>query len=176
MSAEARSQVISAPHSRLWLREATPEDAPLLLAIVQAAFEEYRGRLTPPSGAHSETEEKLALTLGRERAVLAGLNDTVVGCVFYHLTATETYLHRLAVLPAWRQTGIGRALVAYVETQARTDGSPRVRLGVRLQLPENQAFYAKLGYTVHSHGSHPGFTTPTFVTMEKELTGPPDPG
>ena len=39
------------------LREATTADLPTLLVLVHKAFEEYRGRLDPPSGAHDETLE-----------------------------------------------------------------------------------------------------------------------
>lgn len=72
-----------------------------------------------------------------------------------------------------RGFGLGRALVASVEAHARAAGSSRVRLCVRLQLPANQAFYAGLGYTVASYGTHPGFSAPTFVNMVKDLTAPP---
>jgi len=41
------------------LREATEADAGTLLALVRAAFEEFRGRLDPPSGAHAETLESV---------------------------------------------------------------------------------------------------------------------
>ena len=37
------------------LRQAQADDAPLLLATLHAAFDEYRGRLDPPSGVHAET-------------------------------------------------------------------------------------------------------------------------
>jgi GrpB-like predicted nucleotidyltransferase (UPF0157 family) len=48
-----------------------------------------------------------------------------------------------------------------------------VRLGVRLQLPANQAFYRNLGYAVTSHHSHPGYTYPTYVSMTKDVSEPP---
>jgi GrpB-like predicted nucleotidyltransferase (UPF0157 family) len=48
-----------------------------------------------------------------------------------------------------------------------------VRLGVRLQLPANQAFYRGLGYSVTSHHSHPGYTYPTYVSMTKDVSEPP---
>ncbi len=41
------------------LREATPDDADALAALVREAFEEYRDRLRPPSGAHNETGDGL---------------------------------------------------------------------------------------------------------------------
>ena len=49
----------------------------------------------------------------------------------------------------------------------------RVRLGVRLQLPTNQVFYRSLGYFVTSHHSHPGYSYPTYVSMTKDVSEPP---
>jgi GrpB-like predicted nucleotidyltransferase (UPF0157 family) len=76
-------------------------------------------------------------------------------------------------VPPQRRKAIGHALVTYVETQARRHGSPRVRLGVRLQLPTNQVFYRNLGYSVTSHHSHPGYSYPTYVSMTKDVSEPP---
>ncbi len=39
------------------LREAITEDVPALVAVIHAGFEEYRGRLDPPSGAHGDAGE-----------------------------------------------------------------------------------------------------------------------
>src|SRR4051812_5376953 len=53
------------------LREATEADAGTLAALVREAFEEYRGRLDPPSGAHAETPQAVRDRLHSARAVLA---------------------------------------------------------------------------------------------------------
>ncbi|WP_426731825.1 hypothetical protein [Myxococcus faecalis] len=37
-------------------REATSDDAALLARLLRESFEEYRGRLEPPSSAHGKTE------------------------------------------------------------------------------------------------------------------------
>lgn len=160
-------------HDGLWFRIAAAEDAPELTRIVHGAFEEYRDRLDPPSGAHNESSDKIRSLLRTEQAVIAGHGAAAVGCVFYHLRPDEVYLHRLAVLPAARRCGFGRALMSYVETSARLAGCTRVRLGVRLQLPANQAFYARLGYRVLSYEAHAGYDHPTFVYMVKDIADPP---
>lgn len=157
---------------RLWFHKATPHDAATLLRLIQTAFGEYQGRLDPPSGAHAETERSIVNLLEREHAVLAGVSTEALGCVFYHHAPDETYLHRLAVLPAARRMSLGRALMNYVEARARDAGVARVRLGVRLQLPENQAYYARMGYTVLRYGTHTGYTQPTFVHMVKDVSEP----
>lgn len=158
---------------RFWIREATEEDAGTAAAIIQAAYVEFQGKLDPPSGAHAESEQSVRRLFESERCALAGWGATAAGCVFFRTGDSDTYLHRLAVAPAFRQSGIGRALVTFVEMQARLARSGRVRLGVRLQLPQNQAFYRNLGYAVTSHHSHPGYTYPTYVSMTKDVSEPP---
>ncbi len=153
----------------LVLREASPADADILTWLVQSAFEEYRGRLEPPSGAHQDTAEALGNKLATASAVIAEADGQPVGCVFYQHFPTHTYLGRLAVLPEQRGNGIGTALIDSVEAQAREAGRERVPLGTRLVLTENRAYYARRGYREAELGTHPGCTEPTFIWMEKPL-------
>lgn len=161
------------PPGRFWLREAVAADAAGVAAIIQAAYAEFQDKLDPPSGAHNETEESIAALFASERCALAGWGDQAAGCVFFRINERDTYLHRLAVAPAYRRHAVGRALVTYVEEQARKGNSGRVRLGVRLQLAANQVYYRNLGYAVTSHHSHPGYSYPTYVSMTKDISEPP---
>jgi predicted N-acetyltransferase YhbS len=151
------------------LREATAADIPTLVAVVHAAFGEYRDRLEPPSGAHNETPESMQQALHTGWAVLACIHNTVVGCVLFHQESNHLYLGRLSVLPPFRRHGVGRALTEYVEQRARTLGIPCVQLGVRTRLPHLQAYYERLGYRIVRYEAHPGYTVPTSVVMEKWL-------
>ncbi len=152
------------------LREAKEEDVPALMAVIHAAFEEYRGRLDPPSGAHTETLETLRQKMHTSRAALAMINQEIIGCVFYQPTSDHVYLGRLAVLPPYRRQRVGRKLIAWVETQTRSLGHTRVRLGVRIALSDNQAYFEHLGYRVLNYGSHVGYIEPTYVNLEKDIS------
>ena len=44
----------------LVLRAGTPADAPAIAATIAAAFEQYRGKLVPESGAFAETADNIA--------------------------------------------------------------------------------------------------------------------
>jgi ribosomal protein S18 acetylase RimI-like enzyme len=156
------------------LREATAADIPTLVAVVQAAFEEYRGRLDPPSGAHRETGETIGHFLTVGWVVLAVMHGEVAGCVFYQRQDDHLYLGRLSVLPPYRRYGIGQALTEYVERRAQALHVPCVQLGVRLALPHLQAYYARQGYRVVRYETHAGYTAPTSVVMEKHV-GPQQP-
>ena len=85
--------------SDIVLREATDADLPPLVVVLKEAFEEYRDQLDPPSGAHTESVDKLRNVLRSARAVLAEIEGEIVGCVFYAPTGDHVDLFRLAVLP-----------------------------------------------------------------------------
>ena len=78
-------------------------------------------------------------------------------------------LGRLAVLPAFRRRGLAVRLVAAVESLAAGNGRRQVRLGVRLALPENRAFFEQLGYRQTGLDSHAGSTVPTFAWPAKPV-------
>lgn len=151
------------------LREASSADLPTLVALVHAAFAEYHGRLDPPSGAETETEDTLRRALERGAAALACRDDEAIGCVFYHREGGALYFGRLSVVPACRGQRVGEALTTYVEQQARAMGLARVRLGTRLALPHLQTYYERLGYRVVSREKHPGYAVPTYAVMEKKM-------
>jgi ribosomal protein S18 acetylase RimI-like enzyme len=151
------------------VRAATAADVPTLLALVHAAFEQYRGRLDPPSGAHGETEATLREALSGGAALLACAGGEPTGCVFYHRDREHVYLGRLSVLPAFRGRAVGQALTDEVERRARALGVPRVQLGVRMALPWLRAYYERCGYRVVREETHAGYRAPTYVVMEKDL-------
>lgn len=153
----------------LTLRDALPDEAPLVTHLILTAFEAFRGQLNPPSGAHNETPEKVGAKMAQGGALLAVVDGEVAGCVLYYPQDEQMYLGRLSVLPAYRQHGVGHALVAAVEHKAHLAGYNCVSLSVRVALPQNRAFFERLGYRWCSDEYHPGFTQPTFVKMEKQL-------
>jgi predicted N-acetyltransferase YhbS len=151
------------------IRQAEENEAPLLLTILHAAFKEYRGRLDPPSGVHAETMASVQTKLKTARAAIGLVGNEAAGCVFYEQKEDHLYLGRLSVLPRFRKAGVGRALIEYVEMQAVNLNVSRVRLGVRIALPQLKTYYERLGYRIISHETHPGYSQPTYVMMEKNL-------
>jgi ribosomal protein S18 acetylase RimI-like enzyme len=150
------------------IREATLADVPALLHTLVTAFSQYWGKLDPPTSSKNETEAGIARTLEGATALIAEQGNEVVGCVFYADSGEYYYLFRLAVMPAFRHQSIGKKLIQQVETVAQHANLP-LRLNCRLQIPENIAYYQKLGYQIIGQNAHPGYDTPTYVTMEKEI-------
>ena len=151
------------------IREATDADAPALVRVLHGAFAE-QATLAPPSGALSETDESVRGLMQTARVAIADVDGAVVACQFFEPKGDHLYLFRLAVLPAYRQHGIGGALIAYAEEQARAMGLRRTQFSVRLALPRQRAYYERLGYAFVEYGTHPGFSEPTSATLTKDLT------
>lgn len=154
----------------LVLRAAVRTDAARIAATIAAAFEQYRGKLIPESGAFGETAEAIAAELAKGAgAIVAERNGEMVGCVMIHEMEGDLYFGRLAVLPAARGTGLARRLIDAVEADARRRGLPGIRLGVRVVLTDNQRLFQSLGYREISREAHPGFDHPTSINMRKSL-------
>ena len=153
------------------LREAAEEDVAVLLRLLLGAFQEYEGVLDPPSGGHFETIDTVRKKLAAGSAVLATIGGEPAGFAFYERQGTCLYFSRLSVLPAFRNRGVGRALLDYVERRAMDAGAAGVRLGVRLQLPHLLARYERRGYRITKYMTHQGYSEPTYVYMEKLVAG-----
>ncbi|HLW03875.1 MAG TPA: GNAT family N-acetyltransferase [Ktedonobacterales bacterium] len=158
------------------LRAAAVEDAPTILMITRAAFEEFRNRLDPPSGALDETLEDLRASAFQpdHGAVLAFVQGQPAGVLRWSTPPERGYLYvgRVAVLPAYRRQGIASALMRWIDAHAAAVGLPAVQFGVRLQSPENIRFYEHLGYHISEYAHHAGYDLPTFVWMRKDLQAP----
>src|SRR4051812_2486692 len=104
----------------LVLRTATAIDVPVVAATIVAAFEEFRGKLVPESGALSEP----AGSIGREFAagavaIIAEQAGAIVGCVLPRPHEGDLYFGRLSVLPSARGQGLAARLIRAVEDEAR---------------------------------------------------------
>jgi len=152
------------------VRPATLDDASLLATPIAAAFEQYRGKLVPESGAFRETADSITRQLrAGAGALIAERNGQGLACVMTEMQEGDLYFGRLSVLPQARGLGLARRLIAAVEADARRRGLPGVRLGVRVVLTDNQRLFSSLGYVETSRESHPGFDYPTSINMRKAL-------
>ncbi len=158
---------------RVTIRAASIEDAPIILEITRAAFEQFRGRLDPPSGVFHETLDTLLESTFQPNhgATLALIDDSPAGTLRWSVAPQRQHLYvgRVAVLPAYRRQGVASALMNWADAHARALGLPAVQFGVRLQAPENIRFYQHLGYEIVSQEHHEGYDHPTFVWMRKPL-------
>jgi ribosomal protein S18 acetylase RimI-like enzyme len=162
--------------SQVHVRRATTADAAALAETIVAAFEEYRGSLVPESGALRETAASIAAELENGAGALVAERDgAVLACVMTKALDEDLYFGRLSVLPSARRSGLARLLVSVLENHAQRQRAPATRLNVRIALPENQKFFASLGYVEIGREAHAGFDAPTFIVMRKIFSYCPSP-
>jgi arsenate reductase len=92
---------------------------------------------------------------------IARERDELVGVVALEGAGETALLRSLAVAPAWRRLGLGRALVERLEVDATVEGTRQLVLLTQTA----GAFFARLGYTPIERGAVP----PT-VTCSAEFT------
>jgi ribosomal protein S18 acetylase RimI-like enzyme len=136
---------------------------------MRAAFEQYRDALEPPSGALTTDAAGVRELMELGGILVCESDGRIVASVFHRTHPDHVYLGRLAVLPAFRRRGLAVRLVAAVESFAAASGRRQVRLGVRLALPENRAFFERLGYRETGLDSHAGSSVPTFAWLAKPV-------
>jgi GNAT superfamily N-acetyltransferase len=150
------------------IRTVGVEQASEVHRMMQLAFEEYRGRLVPPSGALTETVEDVRTAISNGGAFLAFVGDVAVGSARYRLFPDHAYAERIAVLPEHRGRGIAGVLMAAFEEAVHGLGVPEARVGVRASLPSNLRFYENLGYRALASQPYPT-RTDFEITLSKGL-------
>jgi GNAT superfamily N-acetyltransferase len=136
------------------IRPATPADTGSVTAIATEAFEHYVARIGRPP---------IPMTLDYAAAIAAGKvwvadgNDSVDGFVLLEDQDDALLLDVIAVSPAAQGSGVGSALLDFVDTQARTRGYSRVTLYTNAAMTENLVYYPRHGYTETHRESFHGF-------------------
>jgi tRNA threonylcarbamoyladenosine biosynthesis protein TsaE len=146
-----------------------PERADDVYRLTQAAFRSYR-RLDPPSVARRESVERVVDDLAVGGGAIAEVDGCPVACLRWDLAPNgDLHVRRLAVEPEFQRRGLGRALMAWAEGEARRRGCESVSVGVRVALPGNLDFYRELGYEVMGQHRHEGYDRTTWLAMRKRL-------
>jgi len=122
------------------IRPFAPGDEDALVALWEAA-----GLTRPWNDPHRDIARKLRVR--PEWLLLAVTGTEIVGSVMVGYDGHRGWVNYLAVLPARRRTGIGRALMSAAEAALREAGCPKVNLQIRATNREAIAFYDALGYT-----------------------------
>lgn len=122
---------------------------PLGEAEVEAAA--HIDALAFPSGEHGSTEargaqlrEELARPWARLRAAWVG--EEVVGYALFWHVADEVHLLNVAVAPAHRRQGLGRALVEELVRYAREHAAAKIFLEVRVSNAPAIQLYEAFGF------------------------------
>ncbi|MBN8737640.1 MAG: GNAT family N-acetyltransferase [Xanthomonadales bacterium] len=126
-------------HAGNSIRRATPADLDALLALEEATFAGDR---------ISRAQWRRHIASDRAAVLVAGPPGKVHGAavVFYRRNARHARLYSIAVGPHARGTGLGGALLAAAEADARAHDRAAMTLEVRIDNPSAIALYERRGY------------------------------
>jgi ribosomal protein S18 acetylase RimI-like enzyme len=151
------------------IRPATADDAESVDAIAQAAFAHYTVRIGRPAVPMS-VDYAAAIEAGK--VWVAGERRTD-GFVLLENTDDSLLLDVIAVAPAAQGSGVGKALLGFVDAEAHARGYTRVTLYTNVKMTENLTYYPRHGYVETGRESKHGFER---VFFAKDLGGSDDAG
>jgi GNAT superfamily N-acetyltransferase len=153
---------------------ATKEDAPAIESVLSAAFSEYEPLYTPAGyAATTPNAERIRERMSEGPCWVASHGGAIVGTVAAVARGEGVYVRSMAVLPAARGLGVGRALLGKVERFALGAGASQLYLSTTPFLDRAILLYEHNGFRRTDEGPQELFGTPLF-TMVKGL-GPSGP-
>jgi ribosomal protein S18 acetylase RimI-like enzyme len=145
------------------LRPATREDTANVTALVNAAYRHYIERIgivpRPMTDDYAEVIKNYHVTLAESSQI-------VVGVIALTVTDEGFLIDNVAVHPSARGKGLGKALLAFAEAEARRAGFDSIYLYTHEKMTENIALYSKIGYVEYDRRSQGGFS---LVYMRKQF-------
>jgi len=145
------------------LRPATGSDAPYVAALVAAAYGHYVERIGGPPGPMTDDYAEVI----RDRQVtVAERHGAIVGVIVLAVTDEGFLIDNVAVHPAHRGTGLGRALLELAEAEAWRAGFDSIYLYTHEKMTENLVLYSRIGYVEYDRRSQGSFS---LVYLRKQL-------
>ena len=129
------------------IRHARTEDAVRIGAIARTVYRKYVariGREPAPMLADYDTE------IAAHRVVVMESAKTLIGYMIAWPEAHGYIIDNIAIDPARQGEGLGRRLIEYAAAEAARLRLPALRLYTNVQMTENLAMYAHMGF-VETH-------------------------
>jgi GNAT superfamily N-acetyltransferase len=131
-------------NSAFTFRQAGPEDASVLMELINQAFAieliYFSNERINLAGVAKE--------LQKGTFILAMSGDKPAGCVYAELRGERGYFGLLAVAPSQQRHGLGTRLITEAEDLCREAGCHVMELRILNLRTELPPYYEKLGYTV----------------------------
>lgn len=128
--------------SRLRFRPAHRSEAAVIAGMSRLHVEHgLRWRWTP-ARVRKQIDDPETMVL------VASLEGELAGFAIMRFGDIDAHLFLLAVVPRLRRTGIGRALLVWLEKSCRTAGIRNIRLEVRWGNRQARCFYLENGYRI----------------------------
>lgn len=148
------------------IRPARPEDADAIRRLVLDAYGHYVARMGKPPGPMLENYDR---RIADGQAWVLEEGGMFAGVLVLEDASDGTLLlDNVAVAPSAQGKGLGRALIAFAEKEARRRGHGVVRLYTNVLMAENLALYGRLGFRETGRVSEKGYER---VYMAKDTTG-----
>jgi GNAT superfamily N-acetyltransferase len=145
-------------------------DWPQLLGLIRDSFAYMDSRIDPPSSLQKMSVEEFKLKAATESLILAQEDLSIIGCAFAALRDDCVYLGKVAVAKTARGKGVAREMFLAAETLARQSGRQFLELQTRIELVENHATFAALGFLKVAESAHPGYNRPTSIIMRRRVS------
>jgi ribosomal protein S18 acetylase RimI-like enzyme len=158
------------------LRVARADEAPVVAALVNAAFQVEaffkRGDRTDTAEIRDLMQRGEFLVLDESPA--AGDQGTgLTACVYVRINGDRGYFGMLSIDPRFQRRGLGRSMVAAVESRFRAQGCRAVDIQVVNLREELAPFYERRGYVASGTLPFPDDGSATepchFIVMTKRI-------
>ena len=157
------------------LRGAVEDDLAGLLDIQKEAFARYTDHLSPEQiPPLNETLDDMSREMTYKSIMAAYVDGSPAGSVRYHIKGGVCIIERLSVKPDLQGAGIGRSLIAAVETLVEGKAH-KLYLETGLLAGDLLQFYSKLDYSgeaiLRSHyGGFDWIVFSKFIRMDRKTT------
>lgn len=148
--------------SSLVIEPAAAADAPVVAALVAEAYAKYITRIGREPGPMLE-DYPARIAEGVVWVARDGMG--VLGIVVLVDRPRHLLLDNVAVSKAAQGRGVGRALMAFAEGEARRRRHAEVRLYTHQTMTENIAMYHRLGYQETGRGFEDGYARVFFAKL-----------
>lgn len=153
----------------LSVRTASADDAPAIVALVNAAFAVEKAFVDGERTSLDEIEQQLRKGVF---LIADGADGTPAACAYLEQKGYRAYLGMLSVDPARQGAGLGRRMMSAVETYCRARRVRSIDIRILSLRPELPPFYVKLGFEEEGTAPYenPKCTKPAyFRLMSKNL-------
>lgn len=146
------------------IRQARPDDHAAVEQIVHDAYSVYVARIgRPPGPMLDDYGQRIG---AGQVSVWEDVVGQIGGIIVLIANTDHLLLDNIAVRPGLQGRGLGRALVAFAEGEARRLGVAELRLYTHAKMTENIALYRRLGFVETGRGRQHGYDR---VFMTKRL-------
>src|SRR3712207_5960378 len=143
-------------------RSAVAADAPEVAALVNAAYRHYVERIGMLPRPMTDDYAKV---IANQHVTVAESHGAIVGVVVLAVDGEGFLIDNVAVDPAHRGKGLGKALLEFAEAEARRAGFDSIHLYTHEKMTENLALYSRIGYVEYDRRSQGDFS---LVFMRKD--------